>query len=573
MHNKNVLGHNYNVSPQRKETYRKVITMDLNRLQGMSTNPSMKNLKTNWYFPILALIAYIWAGRQCGMGIVYTSGCVLVLLFAIMIARRIPSIFQDMKATHLGMKIWCLLSATGVSLATFYKALLYLQTHDGPRIMDNLPVNLMMIGTMMPFFFISIVYFWKAILPKLNKLQLRETTTKREKWIYGTLVVMVIAATIVAFCQTDAFYVSDKLYDIVYTSDSTMLVGGDAYTSLVHGENDIRQPLFEFFAAPFMGVPYLLGAIGGTSLSKAIAYNIPQILLLFIANFMLAKLMKLNELKRICWMLFTTVTYTSLVSVLMMEQYVFAYFYLVLCVYFMVTEKADAFLFCSATGSLLVSAAMLPVMVGEHPIKNFKKWFSKCFKYGLHLLVMIFMGCKLRVFTEMLLRPNYYDRFFHGEDTAHGALMQFTSFIRNCFIAPNAGPAPAPNYNWPSWQLDMPTTISIAGVVIFVLAIIGFIVNRKDKFAQVAMYWVGIATLVLFVLGWGVAENGQILYSLYFGWAFMALLFMLANKLEEKLNIKFLVPAVSLIATAILAYINIPAIIEMTKYLASVYPA
>ena len=38
-----------------------------------------------------------------------------------------------------------------------------------------------------------------------------------------------------------------------------------AYLSLTYVENDLRQPLFAIFAAPFAGVPYLLTQLFGAS--------------------------------------------------------------------------------------------------------------------------------------------------------------------------------------------------------------------------------------------------------------------------------------------------------------------
>ena len=73
-------------------------------------------------------------------------------------------------------------------------------------------------------------------------------------------------------------------------------------------------------------------------------------------------------------------------------------------------------------------------------------------------------------------------------------------------------------------------------------------------------------------LGWGTKENGLILYALYFGWAFLVLLFQLIEKVESKLNIKFLVPVVTMIAVAALLTINIPAIIEMVNFAITYYP-
>jgi hypothetical protein len=73
-------------------------------------------------------------------------------------------------------------------------------------------------------------------------------------------------------------------------------------------------------------------------------------------------------------------------------------------------------------------------------------------------------------------------------------------------------------------------------------------------------------------LGSGTKENGLILYALYFGWAFLVLLFLLVEKIENKLNIKFLIPVVTMVTVIALLVINIPAILEMVNFAITYYP-
>ena len=84
--------------------------------------------------------------------------------------------------------------------------------------------------------------------------------------------------------------------------------------------------------------------------------------------------------------------------------------------------------------------------------------------------------------------------------------------------------------------------------------------------------WVGFSVIMLLGLGWGTKENGLILYALYFGWAFLVLLFQLVEKIESKLNIKFLIPVVTMVAVIALLVINIPAILEMVNFAITYYP-
>ena len=110
------------------------------------------------------------------------------------------------------------------------------------------------------------------------------------------------------------------------------------------------------------------------------------------------------------------------------------------------------------------------------------------------------------------------------------------------------------------------------GVIILLLVIVSAIVNREKRSSLLAAGWVAFSAVLLLGMGWGTSENGLILYALYFGWAFLVLLFQLVEKIAEKLNMQFLVPVFSIGCAATLAVINIPAIMEMVRFAITNYP-
>ena len=110
------------------------------------------------------------------------------------------------------------------------------------------------------------------------------------------------------------------------------------------------------------------------------------------------------------------------------------------------------------------------------------------------------------------------------------------------------------------------------GIAILLLVIVSAILNRDKKSSQLAAGWVAFSVVMLLGLGWGTKENGLILYTLYFGWAFLVLLFQLVEKIENKLNTKFLVQVFSIGCAVVLAVINIPAILEMVNFAITYFP-
>lgn len=86
----------------------------------------------------------------------------------------------------------------------------------------------------------------------------------------------------------------------------------------------------------------------------------------------------------------------------------------------------------------------------------------------------------------------------------------------------------------PEIQQINTTQTNIMGIIITFLIILGFILNRKDNFSQIAFVWCIFSFILLFLIGWGTSENGLILYTFYFSWAFICLIFKLIEKLLHK---------------------------------------
>ena len=361
--------------------------------------------------------------------------------------------------------------------------------------------------------------------------------------------------------------------DIIYTSDSPALLKENVYFALTHGQNDLRQPLFAVFAAPFLGAPYLIAALSGSAIVEAIALNCAQLIMLFFANYMLARLLRLSPVKRIVFMILSSCTYGQLLFSLMMEQYIVAYFWLIFCVYQICENgKPDRMVLWGAGGTLLTSLILLPSMSDKHPIKQFKNWFMDMVKCGLGFVGMMLACCRFDVISILFYSVSELSSFTGKSVTLMDKVNQYTQFVKDCFAVPDAGIS-LDFKPFPSWQLHAVTGLNWVGIGILVLCFVSFVWNRKNRSSRVAAFWVAFSAGMLLVLGWGTAENGLILYALYFGWAYLALLFQLAEKLESKLRIKHLTLICGMAASAGLLVLNIPAILEMIRFAIEYYPA
>lgn len=531
-----------------------------------------ENLKKNWYFPISAM-AFFCLTVDNSLG--YFLGLILVLGIMILIAARINSIRNIISNESLSTRLFYGLSAIGICWGNqqhFYAQILKLMF---PGRLNIIFLCVSILGAIVAFYFVYVCLsiFWRSIARTIENSGVFKDIGHNEAILYALMLLVSLLLVTIAFLQTDAFYGTEYPYDIIYTSDSPSLVKDNVFLTLTHPENDLRQPLFAVFAAPFVGIPYLIGKILGAPTSvQAMLMNYIQIAMLFTANFMLTKMMKFTPLKRVCFMLLTCCTYSHLLFTLIMEQYIVAYFWLILCVY-LICEKnhPNRIALWGAGGTLLTSIILLPLMSQKSVLKDFKSWIKDIVRYGIEFIALMLVFCRFDVIYNLTSRLSFLGGFTGKNVTLIDKFFQYTDFIKNCFIAPNAG-VNFTAVDHVSWQLNEVTGVSIAGIVILVLSIISTVLNRDKKSSLLAAGWVGYSIIMLFILGWGTQENGLILYSLYFGWAFLVLLFQLVEKIESKLNIKFLLPVLCIGGAVALSVLNIPAILDMLNFAITYFP-
>jgi hypothetical protein len=145
---------------------------------------------------------------------------------------------------------------------------------------------------------------------------------------------------------------------------------------------------------------------------------------------------------------------------------------------------------------------------------------------------------------------------------------QFLAFVASCFV-----PTPANAHivdGVPRFWSDPITAMSVAGLTLLGLALLGFALNYKNRFMQICFGWVAFSFLILCLIGWGTAENGLVLYSLYFSWAYVCLVFGLCQKLlAQTPTVRYTLYAA---ATAILLTMSIMEIARIVAFGVKHYP-
>lgn len=385
-------------------------------------------------------------------------------------------------------------------------------------------------------FFTLVVYlFIDRFFPSIISFFKRLSTVEKNYLI--VLSVIGISFSIFISYFTTAFtipvYDGNKIpYDVFYLSDSGMLSYLDVFSNICHPENDIRQPLFGFFGYPFSTIAIVLSKIffflpDGYQYINSIMMI--QFILLAVTIILIARMLKISDTNKLFFYLFISVSFSYLLFSMMIEQYVVAVFYLVVLIYYYFNSKKVNYWFIAATGSLMTSSILFFMISHE---KKIKKIIIDILKCGfLFFVVYCIIGQFPQLLYSFKLLKNLLSKFSENVSFVD-KLYQYSVFVRGIFIYPKSISTMSDIiFIHPSYQLSDASGFDIIGIILFIIAVFGFILNRKNKFSQLCFFWICFSFVLLVLIGWGTVENGLTLYCLYFSFAFISLFYMFFRKI------------------------------------------
>lgn len=420
-----------------------------------------------------------------------------------------------------------------------------------------------------PAIFILFYFIFTYTVPYIIKFFRSLDRFERSFLTIATLIAIV--CIIGVFQQTSLFFATYNAdgslisYDVLYTADCSEIYAMDCFSRILSSENDIRQPLFGLFALPIGLLAKLLSALFFfLPNSYAIGLGILQIILLAITLIMIMRLLQLSKLTdRIFFILFASSCYAYLLYSFMIEQYVIAYFYVILVIYVTHTTDKLNFAYFGAVSTLLTSGILFPLISKAKKLKEWAFDILKC--VGIYAVLIIFCG-QLPQFLSLTDKLGYLMTFSGESVTWHEKWVQFTHFIPSMFIAPKADVAIDGFY---CYRISEQAAVSILGLLILAAVIIGFILTRRELLSKIAILWVVFSFLILFVVGWGTAENGLILYVLYFAWAYLILLYQFIKNIIPNAAIRNVILGISGVSMFIY---NIHELITIVQFGITYYP-
>ena len=429
------------------------------------------------------------------------------------------------------------------------------------------------LGYTIPFicFFIIFAICFLVIYTVLCKyfIQWKEKSQKIEYIYLAIASIFYICLILFFYNQSFTFYKPENT-DIIFTTDTTYY---ESHINLYDPVNDIRQPLYALFAAPFSVFAYATSKLFFFIPNAYLKFlAIVHLTLILISLVTVSRMVAKTTMERLFFLLLITTSFPVFLFAVTLEQYVVPIFYLIAfiycCVQSDVNENVKNFFVSAATGCLVTSGFFIIALFNQSIEKSIKKLFQITLIFACITFI-------LRPYLILDLFPNI-DRLLKfsalGDDKQYSLyyrLCQFTEFVYTCFFAPATRIIPNVD-NYISVQLMEPEKISVLGTLILLITLAGFWLNRRKKIAILSFYWIIFSFCLLAIAGWGSPENGMVLYSFYFFWAYCILFFLFITKVTENLkNIRY--TAIILIIAAQII-INSKAMMNIVEFAAKYYP-
>ena len=526
---------------------------------------SIRNIRQNL---LLILSSFAFMGLNLQRDLQKIIALPVAFLFIMLFFSQISGISGKLRKVPAGIKAYSAFSAAGTC---FYAAQSFIGRTVNALASRQTALILTILAVAAALLSVAAVYALTSLLLDHVNQVLRPLLCE-----LSCMEIAVCALITAALMGYAVFWDSGASYEVIYTSDSPSMIEPNVFLWLYHPENDLRQPLFAVFSAPLIAPAYLL-ALPFSGLSRMITpllMNLFQIALLVTANLMLTGLLRLDRRSRICFMLITAVTYSTLLFSVMIEQYIIAYFWLVFAAYsYTAKGKASLIAVSAAGGTLLTSLASMPLAYqADTDGKGIRPFMKKMIRAATGFLTMFFAFGRLDTLLGITKKAGILASFAGGGSLT-GRINQYLSFITSCFAAPDAA-ADTVTYGYPSWQLTGQNILytDYVGLILLLLCALSVIIHRKERAVRIAGAWAGFSMLLLLIVGWGAPENGMILYTLYFGWAFLVLLFRLVDGLAAKTKLPFLTPLVSCTIVALLGWLNLCGIGKLLAFAITNYP-
>ncbi len=408
---------------------------------------------------------------------------------------------------------------------------------------------------------------------------IREVWNRSSRIERVTVVVCVIGLSMLSwwsFAHTKVFYAES--FDVIYTADSAIQEGRNAFLWLRHPENDLRQPLFALAAIPFFGAVTFLTMpfVMVCPYVEALGGSVVQILLIVGGFLLLTQLLRLRcGGERASVLMLLCGGYSTMLFCVQPEQYAVGVFWLLL---FFVSGRhgvrgfsrlrKETFLFTvwSLVTNGIACLAVLPWW-RKSAWKGCVLWLMNV---GVKFATLFFLTMGALLLSKLSDRIEMYQKFAGRTVALADRLMQWLAFAAMSVCPPDAdlvttakGVARWSLASSPAWGFYL-------GWAVLLGCLVALIFCWKRYAMRLCAGWVCFSFLLLCLIGWGTAENGLILYTLLFAWAFIGMLVLGVKELCERWCPKLFIPLIWVCAGVMLSF-SLPEFLRMVRALSAVW--
>lgn len=431
----------------------------------------------------------------------------------------------------------------------------------------------LLICTILSLFSLSLIIYYLFNHIQKPIFSFFKSLTRRESVFLIIYSLVFLILTIIIYNLTKVFYFIDGIpYDVVYTTDSSAIFKGNTFLNINASENySARQPLFGVFAAPFALISLVFSKIFFMiPNSYAIFLTWVQIVLIGFMMIMLARLLKIKDENKLFFYLFFICCYSTIVFSFTLEQYIISTFYLVLSIYVYFNMKRGVnYPLAMSAGTLTTSAWFFPLVTKE---KSIKKWFIAALKCLLFFFVITILSGQLYfIFDFVSGIISNIEGFGGGGISFASKAQQYLSFVKSIFLSlpGHVVDMKHTQYWYEQYLINPIYNFSKVGIIILLICLVSVILNRKNKMSLVSFSWLIFSIILILLVGYGTKENGTNLYSFYFGWAFISLVYLFINKIIRNDKIRNLLIVIICI---FLLFINIPEFLNIINFGIWYYP-
>lgn len=403
-------------------------------------------------------------------------------------------------------------------------------------------------------------------------------TTVAERCVLIGLVVALGGLSAWAIGETSAFGMSGDMYDVVYTADS-IFARGNVCLQFTHPENDLRQPLFAFFAAPWVGVPWFLAATAGIwadgSLLFPLGVSVAQAVAMVFGAALLAQMLGLRQgLCRAGFCAWLTMSYGMTLFTVQSEQYAFAFAWLMLLVFawaspLRAVRRLRLLAFLGATGTLVIGGAMELLESVPTRLKSVPSRVMRLIGEGVCFLAALLFAMQIHVLLNAAERTSMLMKFTGEGIPFLERLTQWLAFLSMAILPPAAS---GQGTAWRLLDAPPPHELWVGAALAAACGAIGLALFRRDRLARLCLAWVGVSFVLLCLVGWGTAENGLVLYTPYFVWAVLGLLTLALARAARRFGQERLLPVVLWGCALATACATVGALFDMVTHLAEMWP-